>query len=627
MTAGTVPAGDQRGWIVRLSRFGDEPPVARVGVAGLLLFAAVAIVYGAVGEFQFLAWDDHWYVTKNVVVQSGLTMDGIAWAFRTLVTGNWHPLTWISHMADVEMFGLSPGGPHVVNAVLHGVNALLLWWVLSALTGDYWRSLLVAALFAVHPLNVESVAWVSQRKTLLCVAFMLLGLRAYVAYLRKGRVGPDYLIACTAAVLASMSKPIAVVFPVLLVLLDAWSGRWGRSSGVVDGVRRILVDKVPFAAMALVLAIVTWVAQRGARAMSDLGFLDVPDRVGNALLGIGNYLWGFLIPSGLSYFYPIPDSVDWAAAIVALVAVVGISTAAGLAWRHRPALLIGWLWFLVTLLPVIGFVQVGLQARADRYMYLPIIGLWIAFGWGVMPREIRNVRSVVLFCIVVLVAYGVLSNRQAQTWRSTESMVLQALRVDPNNCQASNMLVSSYLRSGRPDRAEAHLQSALANCRGRSEEREAWTAAGDLRSQSGDYRNAREFYRRAIGVDEMFVPAWLRYSHATLRSGDHDEAIRSAERALLLAPPDSVERRFAWLAVGNALLEAGHLERAASVLSTGAAEYAQSPELWYYLANALRLTGRAGPALEAYGRVLSLNPGFPGAAGEYQALRAESGGG
>jgi protein O-mannosyl-transferase len=348
-----------------------------------LLAALLALVtlgvYGPTTKSHFIEFDDPAYITSNAHVQQGLTLHNIAWAFTSLDEANWHPLTWLSHMMDVQLFGLNPAGHHATSIVIHATNAAFLFLILAGATGCRWRSLLVAALFALHPLNVENVAWVAERKSLLCMFFSL----ATVAFYGRYTHAPNrksYLCVAIAFALALMSKPMAVTLPVLLLLFDYWPLNRINPDNTPQ-YTALIREKIPLFIMSIASSIITIMAQHRGHAVSDLVHLPLSQRLANAAVATVTYARRTFWPNDLSYFYPHPGaSLSIAAILTAIVILIAVTALVYRFRDHRP-LVVGWLMFLIALLPVIGILQVGMQAMADRYAYLPTIGLFIAVVW------------------------------------------------------------------------------------------------------------------------------------------------------------------------------------------------------------------------------------------------------
>ena len=387
---------------------------------GALLVLATPLLYGPVTHYGFLVFDDDTYVTKNIHVSTGLNLGNVVWAFTSFHSWNWHPLTWLSHMADCQLFGLNPGPQHLVNVFLHAINVLLLFLLLQKATGAVWRSFLVAALFAVHPLNVETVAWVAERKSLLSAFFSLLAIAAYGGYVRR----PDwkkYLVIVAAFALALMSKPMAVSLPLVLLLLDYWPLQRYEDLPLRRRWVRLSLEKLPLLLMSAASSAVTMVAQRSGGSVVDTSVLPLSLRLGNAIVSYVAYLGKTVWPAKLAVFYPHPwHSLLWSDVTAAAVILVAI-TMAVLYFHRARYLVMGWFLFVTTLIPVIGIVQVGRQAMADRYAYIPCIGLFIIIAWGlsslVYARALpRAVPTVAAMCLIS--AFAAATSRYLPSWQN-----------------------------------------------------------------------------------------------------------------------------------------------------------------------------------------------------------------
>jgi tetratricopeptide (TPR) repeat protein len=517
--------------------------------AGLLtLFTAIAYLPALGGGFVF---DDGTYIVNNRHVVGGLTQENVRWAFTTLYGGNWHPLTWLSHMLDAHLFGLRPLGHHLVNVLFHLANSILLLWVLYLLTGALVRSLFVAALFALHPLHVESVAWVAERKDVLSTCFFLLSLWAYHRYV--GRPGAlRYAGVLTLFLLGLMSKSMVVTFPFVLLLLDWWPlGRFGHVRGQVGSgagkewrqrLVRLFVEKIPLLVLSAAVAAVSFFAQRGWGAMT-LESIAFPIRLANALVTYLKYMYKLLLPINLAVFYPHPgaDLPVWKA-VAAFLVLTGITLFFLKAARIRPFLTMGWFWYLGMLVPVIGLVQVGSQAMADRYTYLPSIGLFVSLVWTLYEVVRRRQSAVPLFLAATLLAsvYGALTWTQTRYWRDGLTLFGHAAASVPESWLAHNnyghelMAQNSFAAAAdefalavqlRPGKPGAHYNLAL-----------AFEALGRR-------REAIEAHRKALRLDPGFVDARLHIAILLAAQLDFDEADRNLREALRVNP-GSVEAHF-----------------------------------------------------------------------------------
>jgi protein O-mannosyl-transferase len=409
------------------------------------------VVYRPAGTFSFLNYDDPDYVTGNAVVRGGVTVKGLEWAFTSTDAANWFPVTRISELVDCELFGVDAGWHHRMNVLWHGVGVLLLFGFLNRATRARWPSASVAAVFAIHPLHVESVAWVAERKDVLCAVFWFAALWAYVWYTERPDVG-RYLLVAAAFCLGLMSKPMIVTLPFLLLLLDQWPLRRGFR----------LREKLPLFALSGISAVITLMTQQGSGAVESLAVIPFPARVENALVSYGVYLADTLWPSGLAVFYPFPLPVEAWRVVAAGIGILAVSGAVWAWGRERRYLIIGWLWYLGTLVPAIGLVQVGTQAHADRYMYVPMVGPLIMAAWGVAELLGKRPRVAVAAAVAVCLALVPVTLAQEAYWKNSGTLFEHALAVTTGNSIAEHNLGSYLLdESGRLPDAILHLRAAL----------------------------------------------------------------------------------------------------------------------------------------------------------------------
>jgi hypothetical protein len=447
-------------------------------VPSWLLAAAVALLsslpYLGVGGYGFVDFDDDLYVYGNAVVRNGLTLDGVKWAFTSFHAGNWHPLTWISHMADVSLFGPWAGGHHGTNVLLHALSSALLFLALRRMTGNAWRSAFAAALFGVHPLHVESVAWVAERKDVLSGLFFSLGLLAYGGYARKGGAW-RYVAVAACLTLGLLSKPMLVTFPFLLLLLDYWPlGRVAGSPPPADGtgtapvpLSRLVVEKAPLFLLAAASCVVTYAAQAGGGMVKPVSFLYPSERIANALVSLAAYLGKAFVPVRLAVLYPFPyDGIPPWKPVAASLLLLAATVLAVRARRTSPWLAVGWFWFVGTLVPVIGLVQVGNQAMADRYTYIPLVGIFLAVAWegwarlsALLPGAGRGASAAT--AAAVLAACLALSALQARHWRDTVTLFSHAIDATGENCLMQNGLGAELYRQKRYAEAEGHFREAI----------------------------------------------------------------------------------------------------------------------------------------------------------------------
>jgi Flp pilus assembly protein TadD len=423
------------------------------------IFAFSLVLYGPALRHDFVRYDDPDYVLNNPHVLAGVTVPGVAWALTSFHASNWHPLTWLSHMLDCQLFGLSAGGHHGTSLLLHAANAALLLLVLSAMTGALWRSVFVAALFAVHPLNVESVAWIAERKNVLSTLLGLLAIASYLGHVRRPSHGRLALVAGTLT-LGLMAKPMLVTLPLLLLLLDYWPLQRWRSGWPTWALVR---EKLPLLALAVVSGLLTLAAQRPAlRAIEEAPF---DARVANAVVAYGRYVALTLWPARLAFFYPhdwntlAPEVIALASVFLLAVTAIAVHTR-----RTAPYLAVGWFWYVGTLVPVIGLVQVGAQAMADRYAYVPTVGLFIAIVWGVADRVVRWPGRRKAACglgACVVLALAAATRRQLSYWQDSFTLGEHAVAVTTDNYVAQTNLGAAYVMQSRWAEAIPHLTAAL----------------------------------------------------------------------------------------------------------------------------------------------------------------------
>jgi tetratricopeptide (TPR) repeat protein len=519
----------------------------RAGVP-LLLVALVWAVYWSVGSNGFVAYDDPGYIQENPVVKLGLTADGVRWAFTTWTIANWHPLTWLSHMLDVQLFGVEPAWHHRENVLWHCANTLLLLAFLGRTTGGWWRSALVAALFSVHPLRVESVAWISERKDVLSTFFFLLALLAYAAYARR-QGALRYLAVALAFALGLLAKPMVVTLPALLLLLDVWPLRRlpaGRLSATA--LWPLLREKLPLFALSAVSSAVTFLAQARGGAVRSVVGLPFSARAANAVVSAASYLGKTLWPTDLAVLYPHPGYRPggipaWKVAF-ATALLLGITAIALREVRRRPYLLAGWGWYLVTVLPVIGLVQVGQQGMADRYTYLPLIGPVFAAVWAAAEgaEKLRMPRAALAVAGLVLVLGAAwIARVQVGYWRDTLTLFDHATRVTEDNRIAWKNVGSARFERGEPAEALAAFAEAT---RIDPEDPDLWFDQGMALSALGRYREATSRFEQAIRLEPSDGESWfnLGITWAKLRQPDRVAAVAQRLRPLDPVRADELER-------------------------------------------------------------------------------------
>ncbi len=533
----------------------------------LALFGMIAAVFWQVRYHEFITYDDPNYVTENLRVQAGLTKANLAWAFRTTSESNWHPLTWLSHMLDCQWFGLDAGKHHLVNVVFHILNSLLLFVVFKKMTGARWPSAFVAALFALHPLHVESVAWVSERKDVLSAFFWILTMWAYVCYVERPVLG-RYLFALLLLALGLMSKPMLVTLPCVLFLLDFWplgrirftardsSGRLSfgsRGSGKAVqpsepkppsgmpglptvAVGRLLLEKVPFLALAGISCAATYWAQKKGEAVVAVAAVPMDQRFTNAIISYARYAGKMIWPESLSVFYPYVRTWPAWQVLGALLLLIGATWLAIWGRRNHRYLAVGWFWYLGTLVPVIGLIQAGAQSMADRYTYIPLIGLFVMMAWGIVDLSSRWPQKKFAFTTLALAGVSgclVLTLFQVPFWKNSVSLFEHALSVTSGSATIHFNLGYGLLDKGRPEEARAQFAAGL-----QRDPRAYWVDAkmGDILTGQGKFDEAVAKYSEALKLRPDFAEAHTGLALALSAQGRSREALAQYEEALRVKP-------------------------------------------------------------------------------------------
>lgn len=519
-----------------------------------LIFLLVFAIYGQTLGHGFVNFDDDKYVYENPRVLEGLRLDGVVWAFTTDHVHNWHPLTWISHMVDAQLFGAWPGGHHLTSVLLHACNGALLYWILRRATGRRGAAALAALLFAVHPQRVESVAWVSERKDVLSGLFCLITLAAYFAYAAR-RTALRYLVVALAFTVGLLSKQMLVTLPFALLLLDIWPlGRLTR-----DGWRRCVVEKIPLLGLTVLFSAVVFLVQSRTGVVKGLDAYPLSIRLGNAIVSYGAYLRDMVWPVDLAAFYPHPGhGLSWGVVAGVFALLAAVTTAALAFGRTRPYLAVGWLWYLGTLVPVIGLVQVGLQARADRYTYLPAIGVAVALAWlaaDVVRGRPRLRIGAAVVAVALIGALSVQSHGQAATWRNNETLYARVIATQPPHPWPYLGLGASYFTRGDLDRAEEAFETALALD---PAQLDAHYGLGIIAAEQSRHADAVAHFETVLAEAPRFLDARYQLGVSLLTLGRTDEAIAALERAVVQRPHDAR----AITALGVALASAGRLDEA-----------------------------------------------------------------
>jgi tetratricopeptide (TPR) repeat protein len=573
---------------------------------GAALVAISLALYDQTLRFPFVHWDDPQYVTKNERVQEGFTKEGVAWAFSETSLPTWHPVTWMSHMLDCELYGLDSRGHHATNVLLHALNTLLLFALFASMTGAPWRSAAVALLFSIHPLQVESVAWVSERKNLLSTLLGLLSTWAYIAYARRGGIH-RYLLVALLLSLALMSKPMVVTLPFVFLLLDHWPLRRSPSG-------HLLTEKIPLLLLSAGASVVTFVVQRNAGLMETQDPLPIAARLANAVVSYATYIGKTVWPSGLAMFYPhpyIPESGGLPLAvwqIAGSAAVLLAISALVLHLRGRRWTVFGWCWFLGTLVPAIGIVQVGHQAMADRYMYLPSIGLFVMVAWGgaeiidALRARFGHTHVAVGAIAATLVALAATAWVQTGHWRSSMALFQHAVEVVPRNPTIRYNVANRLRDRGQLDEAIAQYRRALEAIPDSSQLN--INLANVLRRQ-GKIEEALTHYERAVNADPENVAAHTVLGAAYRRLGRLDEAERQYRIALQIRPDETALYNLANLLLSREAFDEA-IERYREALELDA----DNPRVHNNLGNALFANGDPNAAEQHFRAAIRIAPKY-----------------
>jgi tetratricopeptide (TPR) repeat protein len=583
----------------------------RVVIFSLLLVAATLAFYNPIVGNRFTDFDDSVYILKNSQVQTGLTWETVRWSFTTFHAGFWHPLTWLSHALDCQIFRLNPAGHHYTNLLLHAANAVLLFLLLQQATGFTWSSLAVGALFALHPINVESVAWAAERKNVLSMLFFLLVLHAYDRYARTGRRYLYWWVAVLFA-LALMAKPQVVTLPFVLLLWDYWPlERMGSAGGSTESLTPrsfsfLVWEKMPLFILALADSVVTVIAQRAGAAVRTAQEVSLSARFENVLVSYVRYLGKAVWPSRLAPLYPHPGNSLPTGQVVGAAALLLLLSALVLHWRDRRYLLVGWFWFLGTLVPMIGIITVGEQAMADRFAYIPFIGLFVAVVWALdavaSEYRIPNVWRAAVATLVVF-SLGCLTYRQLGYWRDDETLWRYTLSVTDRNYMAHDNLAIALAKEGRSDEAVFQFRAAEA-----------------LHKYPPIQILALALYELRVGHPEQAIEecdsvlrtsddpkvqavAWSELGQAHLQLRHYDQAAQSYQNALRLNPEDEM----ALIGSGLLALRQEQPGAAASQLSHVVKIDPSDVNLLLY-AQALRRAGRNAEADSASAEALKISP-------------------
>jgi tetratricopeptide (TPR) repeat protein len=609
----------------------------------LCLILGIVVVYMKVQKYDFVGYDDELYVTQNHYVQEGISPEGIKWAFTTFHSANWHPLTWLSHMLDCDLYGLNPAGHHWTNVEFHIANTLLLFIILFKMTGALWQSAFVAALFALHPLHVESVAWISERKDVLSTFFGLLSIAAYCHYVKKSSV-KYYLLVIIFLSLGLMAKPMVVTLPFVLLLLDYWPLKrfqfqrdfhFKSEKPIEDVLRRnyrIILEKIPLFIPVVISCIMTFIAQKSEGAVKPIGALPLKYRIANTIVSYTSYVLKAIWPQKLAVFYPHPgNTLRWWQ--IAGSALLIISACYGaIRWAKKyPYILVGLFWYLGTLVPVIGLVQVGNQAMADRYTYIPLIGIFIIVSWGVSDlfKERFSVQKsefssqlsddssdisklfnkqrfhnifLTISALILLAALSWRSFFQLNTWENGITLFEHAVSVTENNYQAHNNLGKGY-ESIDLDKALFHFKAAL---KINPNNATSLYNLGNVYLEKGDIDEAVRHYLKALSIKPEYPAALNNLGEAFVKKGDYDNAIYYFKTAFKTDPQNTN----ACMNIANVLFLQSKPDEAISQYREILQTDTKNPDVYYNLAYVLSTKGNLEEAVSLYKEVLNIAPEY-----------------
>lgn len=504
-------------------------------IAITILSVLVIFIYAQTVGFNFINFDDNQYIYENPFVAGGLKWTNIKWAFTHFHSANWHPLTWISHQLDATLFGINAGGHHASNVIFHLINSILAFVVFQKYTSSFSKSLIIAALFAVHPMHVESVAWISERKDVLSTFFWFLTMLAYYFYVQKSKDKKFYLLTLLFFILGLLSKPMLVTLPFVLLLLDY--GFLERLKTIGD-LKRLLIEKIPFFALSVISSYVTVLAQKSWGAVQSLEMLPFQTRFINAFVSYTKYFASFFYPAKMSVWYPYNENLSSFEIISSIIFLLAVSALCVWQFKDRKYLLTGWLWFLGTLIPVIGLVQVGNQPIADRYTYIPYFGLFLMLVFGIKDLfdyfKIDRKFFYGIWALAILI-FTFTANRQASYWQGDETLYTHSLEVTTNNYIVLQTYCHHLMLKDELDRAENLCNEAI---KIKPDFAGAINTLGIIEFKRGNFENATENFRKTIEVSPNYQGIYFNYSNALSMNGKPEEAEAQLQKASVVTPPN-----------------------------------------------------------------------------------------
>jgi len=600
-------------------------------IISLFLIFAIIIAYGQVRNFDFVGYDDELYVTENFTVQKGFTAKGVRWAFTTFHSANWHPITWLSHMLDCEFYGLNPTGHHWTNVEFHVANTLLLFFIFFKMTGALWRSAFVAALFALHPLHVESVAWVAERKDVLSTFFGLLSGAAYYRYVENPRI-INYLLIVLLLGLGLMAKPMLVTLPFVLLLLDYWplqriKFQKNLNAELVEcfgfkAILQLVWEKIPLFALVAVASTLTFIAQQSEGAVQALGALSLKIRVANALVSYVNYALKTIWPSNLAVFYPHPGNTlpAWqiigAALLIAVAIFLSIHTL-----KKYPYIIVGLFWYLGTLVPVIGLVQVGDQAMADRYTYLPLIGLFIIISWGVFDFLKKWHYHTIIFILSAISATCVLAVctfLQLGYWQNGIMLFEHAIKVTNKNCVAHNNLGVLLSKEEKFDEALFHYDEVL---KINPNDSGALYNKGCALREKGNLDKAAFFFKESLKIKPDYAEAHNELAYILFVQGKPDEAVLHYRNALKIKP-DFTD---AYNNLANVLCVQGEIDKAVLLYKEALRLDPENVDTHYNIGLFYKKQGKLEKAMTHLAKAIKIDPDYAKAYNEIGVILFQQG--
>lgn len=581
-------------------------------IVSLFLAIIILFVYGQVRDFDFINFDDGWYVTENPYVRSGITKESLGWSFsfENKDKSYWHPLSWISHMLDVELFGIDSGRHHLTNVFFHILNTLFLFIILKRMTGEFWRSALVATLFAVHPINVESVAWVAERKTVLSTFFWMLTLLSYVFYTEKSSL-TRYLVVIFFFILGLLAKPMLVTLPFVLLLLDFWPiGRIGFQQPGLEGrshVVGLLLEKIPFLLLSGLCIYLASASVQGARNVITLDAVPVKLRLANALLSYVVYIKKIIWPQNLAVYYPYPATLPLWQILSATVFLIGVSTLAIRSTIKHPSWTVGWFWYLGTLVPVAGLMQVGLwPAMADRWAYVPLIGLLLVIVWGIpdfQNLEWQRKNGMFFVLVACCIALSITAHIQVGKWANSIALFSHAVHVTDDNAVAHNNLANALADKGRFNDAAKHISAAL---RIKPNDAGAYNNMGTTLMNIGNYEEAIPYFYKAFQINPRYADAHYNLAIALKAQGKISDGINQYRMALRL-DPDNIK---VLNNLANALIEKGLVREGLHYYQAALSIDPKDPEILNNYGVALIQAGKIREAAKYFKMAFSLDPEY-----------------